>query len=478
MASSRAPVIVWFRRDLRLADNAALSTAAKSGAPLVPLYILDDETPGERRMGAAARWWLHGSLEALVKSLDGHLCLRTGSAADVLAELLDETGASAIHVAQGYDPWDASLERTIAALCDQKGAELHLHQGRLLFRLDAIRSGGGDPYKVFTPFWKACLAQPAPPRPLKAPNLGDFAEAKSETLGDLKLMPTRPDWAGGLRKAWMPGEAAAKRKLADFIDTRLADYADARDHLFGDPTSRLSPHLQLGEISPNQIWHAVRHAADADPAKRRGADKFLAELGWREFSYHLLTHFPLMPDAPLRPEFAAFPWREDDAALHAWQQGQTGYPVVDAAMRQLWQTGWMHGRARMIVASFLVKHLLLPWQAGEAWFWDTLVDADLANNAASWQWVAGCGADAAPYFRVFNPILQGQKFDPDGTYVRTWVPELAKLPATDIHAPWETPEMALAQSGVALGKTYPKPIVDHAAARQRALAAFDTIKRR
>lgn len=478
MANSREPVIVWFRRDLRRSDNAALTAAAKSGAPLLPLYSLDDETPGERRLGSAARWWLHGSLKALSKSLDGQLCLRTGHATNVLASALDETGAQTVHATQGYDPWDASLEQSIATLCAEKGAKLYLHPGQVLFAPETVRTGGGDPYKVFTPFWKACLGQPASHAPLRPPKLGNFVTAKSEPLDDLKLLPTTPDWAGGLRGTWEAGEEAAKKRLADFLDHGLADYADARDNLFGDPTSQLSPHIHFGEISPNQIWHAVRHAADADPGKRRGTEKFLAELGWREFSYHLLSHFPRMPDAPLRPEFANFPWRKDDAALHAWQQGQTGYPVVDAAMRQLWRTGWMHGRARMIVASFLVKHLLLPWQAGEAWFWDTLVDADLANNAASWQWVAGCGADAAPYFRVFNPILQGQKFDPDGDYVGEWVPELRDLPATDIHAPWDTPSLELAQSGVELGKTYPEPIVAHAFARQRALAAFETIKRR
>ncbi len=477
MAKPQAPVIVWFRRDLRLADNAALSAAANTDAPVLPLYILDDETPADFRLGGAARWWLHSSLKALDESLGGHLVLRQGPARKVLESLLDETGASAVHAARGTDPWDAALEESIAALCTEKRAALHLHSGQLLFAPDAIATGGGQPYRVFTPFWKACLAASAPRTPLKAPKLGTFAEAKSESLESLNLLPTKPDWAGGLRAAWDPGETAGRHQLAGFIDDGVAAYANSRDSFEPDATSRLSPHLHFGEISPNQVWHAVRHASDAALAGAHGAQAFLRQIGWREFSHHLLHHFPAMATEPLRPEFADFPWRDDQTALTAWQRGRTGYPIVDAAMRQLWQTGWMPNRTRMIVASFLVKHLLIPWQTGAAWFWDTLVDADLANNAAGWQWVAGCGADAAPYFRVFNPVLQGQKFDAAGDYVRRWVPELASLPGPDIHAPWDAPELLLAQAGVALGDTYPRPIVDHAAARARALRAFEQIKR-
>jgi deoxyribodipyrimidine photo-lyase len=480
MATLQAPVIVWFRRDLRLADHEALTAAAKSGAPVLPVFVLDDETQGDFRIGGATRWWLHGalkSLDASLKTHNGRLYLRQGPAAHVLAELLGQTGAAAIHATRGYDPWDAKLEATIAELCKKKGAELRLYPGQLLYAPDDIVAGSGKPYRVFTPFWKACLAAPAPRPPLKVPKLGPFAEAESKALDDLKLLPTKPDWAGGLRATWEPGEDAARRRLSHFIDAKLADYADDRSKLDGDPTSRLSPHLHFGEISPNQVWHAVRHAAEGRRGKiRTGAEAFLRELGWREFSYHLLTRFSDMPTTPLRPEFARFHWRSDKNALQAWQRGETGYPIVDAAMRQLWQTGWMPNRARMIVASFLVKHLLLPWQDGAAWFWDTLVDADLANNSSSWQWVAGCGTDAAPYFRVFNPVLQGQKFDPNGDYVRAFVPELAKLPAPDIHAPWDAPDLLLTQSGVELGRSYPKPIVEHAAARTRALEAFDAIR--
>jgi deoxyribodipyrimidine photo-lyase len=480
MAKRQAPVIVWFRRDLRLADHAALTAAAKSSAPFLPLYILDDETPDAFRMGGASRWWLHFSLAALDRSLAKHggaLVLRQGPAPEVLAALLEETGATSIHATRGYDPCDAKLETTIEALCKERRAELHLHPGQLLFAPDDIVAGSGKPYRVFTPFWKACLAAPAPCAPLKTPKFGNFAAAKSERLDYLELLPTKPDWAGALRATWEPGEDSARRRLSDFIDEKLANYADDRSMLDDDTTSRLSPYLHFGEISPNQVWHAVRHASEGTRGKiRKGADAFLSELGWREFSYHLLNRFPNMPTEPLRPEFARFPWRSDQEALRAWQRGETGYPIVDAAMRQLWRTGWMPNRARMIVASFLVKHLLLPWQDGAAWFWDTLVDADLANNSASWQWVAGCGTDATPYFRVFNPILQGQKFDPSGDYVRAFVPELTKLPAAYIHTPWDTPDLLLAQSGVALGRTYPRPIVEHARARARALEAFDAIR--
>jgi deoxyribodipyrimidine photo-lyase len=433
-------------------------------------------------MGGAARWWLHGSLAALdhgLAQLGGKLVLRKGTAPEVLAALLDEAGASAIHATRGYEPWERKLEQDVAAVCQSRNAALRLFPGRLLFEPDAIVTGTGTPFRVFTPFWKACLAASPPRAPLPAPNRVRFASVESERLESFELLPSKPDWAGGLRAAWQPGESAAHERLKQFIAQRLARYADDRSNLDGDTSSRLSPHLHFGEISPNQVWHAVSHeAAAARGTKDRGAESFLREIGWREFSYHLLYHFPTMTHEPLRPEFAGFPWRTDERALRAWQRGETGYPVVDAAMRQLWQTGWIPNRARMIVASFLVKHLLLPWQTGAGWFLDTLVDADLANNSASWQWVAGSGTDAAPYFRIFNPVLQGLKFDSSGDYVRTWVPELARLSAADIHAPWQAPPLALAEAGIALGCSYPEPIVEHEIARARALAAFKRVQKR
>ena len=474
------PAIVWFRKDLRLADHEALAAAARSGAPVLPLYIHDDETDDARPEGGASRWWLHESLTALDATLASHggaLVLRRGRTDDVLAALLRETNACALHLTQSFEPFGSRYEDAAAALCRDRDVAFNRHRGRLLFAPEDVVTKDGRPYRVFTPFWKACLARPAPPVPTGVPRFTGFASADSVPLAELELQPSRPDWAGGLRADWTPGEEAAREMLTAFVEERMATYAERRDDLPGHATSRLSPYLHFGEISPVQVWHAVTHAAEAgNGAVRKGAQAFLRELGWRDFSYHLLHSFPALPDTPLRPEFARFPWRQDGAALTAWQRGQTGYPVVDAAMRQLWRTGWMPNRARMVVASFLVKHLLLPRREGEAWFWDTLVDADLANNAASWQWVAGCGADAAPYFRIFNPVLQSRKFDPDGDYVRAWIPELAGLSARDIHAPWEAPPAILAAAGVALGKTYPEPIVDHAAARARALRALESLK--
>jgi deoxyribodipyrimidine photo-lyase len=474
-----APIIVWFRNDLRLFDHPALTAAAEAGAPILPLYILDDATP-ELHMGGASRWWLHGSLASLAedwKQHGGELCLRRGKAAEVIQALLAETGASAVHATRGYEPVEPAREKDVERVCTASGAVFRMFGGRLLFEPEDILTGDGKLYRVFTPFWKACLAAGAPRLPLPAPKLRNFAEAKGDRIESLSLLPTRPDWAGGLRDTWKPGETAAKAQFGEFIERNLASYADDRSLLDLDSTSRLSPRLHFGEISPNQIWHAVTHTTAREGDKDRGAESYLRELGWREFSHHLLHHYPAMPTEPLRPEFAAFPWRDDPAALSAWQRGETGYPIVDAAMRELWHTGFMPNRARMIVASFLVKHLLIPWQRGAAWFLDTLVDADLANNSASWQWVAGCGTDAAPYFRIFNPVLQGAKFDPDAAYVRRWVPELAGLPAPDIRAPWGAPNLMLEQAGVKLGKTYPLPIVNHANARARGLTAFATIRR-
>jgi deoxyribodipyrimidine photo-lyase len=475
----QAPIVVWFRLDLRVSDHPALSAAADTGAPVLPLYILDDETPGRFRVGAASRWWLQGSLDSLGKDLAKHggdLVLRRGAAPKVLDAILAEIGASGIYATRGYEPWEPALEKKIADLCKTRGAEFKLYPGRLLFEPEAIHAGNGKPYRIFTPFYKACLAAPPPRAPLPAPKRLTFASAKSETLVSLKLLPTKPDWAVGLRATWRPGEAAARARLDEFIATGLPNYAEDRNLIDDAATSRLSPYLHFGEISPNQVWHAVSHTMDTRRGVRRGGESFLREVLWREFSYHLLFYFPSMTTKPLRTEFENFPWRDDGKALAAWQRGMTGYPIIDAAMRELWRNGWMPNRARMIVASFLVKHLLIPWQTGAGWFLDTLVDADLANNSASWQWVAGSGTDAAPYFRIFNPVLQGRKFDPNGDYVRTWVPELAKLSSQDIHAPWEVRPLDLAAAGITLGKTYPEPIVGHGEARARALAAFKSLR--
>ncbi|MBE0532552.1 MAG: deoxyribodipyrimidine photo-lyase [Rhodospirillales bacterium] len=476
-----APIIHWFRRDLRLADNPALAAAATGGAPVIPLYVLDDATPGRRAVGGAGRWWLHHSL----RSLDGDLrrqgsalVLRRGRALDAVSRLAEETGARAVHFTRGYAPGDAEAERRLGDTLGAQGVDCRRFAGSLLVEPEAVRSRSGGPFRVFTPFYKACRglrieAPLPPPSRLAAP----MAWPASDRLEGWGLLPSKPNWSGGLRECWKVGEEAAQWRLDAFLDAALARYAANRDRPAAAGTSRLSPHLSFGEIGPRDCWHRVTLAAEAGGGGlTAGAETFLRELAWRDFSHHLLHYRPDLAEAPVRPEFASFPWRDDRPALAAWQRGLTGYPVVDAGMRELWRTGWMHNRVRMIAASFLVKDLLLPWQAGEAWFWDTLVDADPASNAANWQWVAGCGADAAPYFRIFNPTLQGEKFDPEGEYVKRWLPELAGLPAGLVHRPWEAPAAVRAEASVRLGETYPYPLVDHAWARRRALEAMARIR--
>lgn len=474
-----APIIVWFRQDLRLEDNPALSAAAATGAPVLPVFILDEVTPGVFAPGAAARWWLHHSLAALADRLarrGAPLVLRRGPVPAALMALVADSGARAVYWNRACEPCMRTQDRCVGAALAARGITAMSFPADLLFEPDAIRTRAGGPFKVFTRFWAACQAAPEPPPPQPAPArlLAPARLPASERLEDWGLCERGPEGSHRLRAAWQPGESQAKRRLALFLDTRLERYASARNRPDGDGTSRLSPHLHWGEIGPRQIWHAVRARARQDGVEP-GAAAFLRELGWREFAHHLLFHFPDLGQTALDPRFATFPWRDDARALAAWQRGETGYPLVDAGMRQLRQTGWMHNRVRMVVGSFLVKHLLVPWQSGAAWFWDSLVDADLANNALGWQWVAGCGPDAAPYVRVFNPALQGERFDPEGIYVRHWVPELAGLPARFIHRPWTAPAHILAAAGVSLGRTYPHPIVDHAAARARALAAYGTI---
>ena len=469
------PSLYWLRNDLRIADNAALSAAAAQG-PVIFLYVLDDETPGEWRLGGASRWWLHQSLAALTRKLP--LILRRGRADKVIADVLAATGAASLHFTRDYAPWSGGLERRAKEAAEAAGASCHRYGGFLLHEPEAIRNGSGEPYRVYTPFSKACFAagEPKPLRPVPAFTAwrGKLA---GECLEDWELLPSKPDWARGFADLWTPGEDGAAARLRGFIADGLAHYADGRDRPDRDVTSRLSAHLRFGEVSPSQCWHAVRAAETASGGRlAKTAEKFLKEVLWREFSYHLLHHWPSLPTKPFRQEFGRFPWSENPEGLRAWQRGRTGYPIVDAGMRELWATGIMHNRVRMIAASFLIKDLLIPWQEGERWFWDTLVDADIGNNAASWQWVAGCGADAAPYFRIFNPVLQGEKFDPQGAYVRKWVPELARLPNQFIHRPWEAPRLVLSAADVELGRTYPHPVVDHAKARDRALEAFQELK--
>ncbi|MCP5432718.1 MAG: deoxyribodipyrimidine photo-lyase [Alphaproteobacteria bacterium] len=472
--------LVWLRRDLRIADNPALSAAHAAGGPPILLYVLDPEGEGCGAPGAAARWWLHGSLAALASEVarrGGTLLHRRGPAERIVPEIAREAGAACVHWNAVAEPDARRTEERVAGALGRLGIASEIGSADTLYAPGSVLAKAGTPFQVFTAFWRAARASGLPEAPLAAPAClaAPAGLAQGETLDSLALLPRRPDWAAGLRTAWTPGEAPARARLARFLDE--ADrYAAERDRPAAEAGSRLSPHLRFGEISVRTVFHAVHGAMAEGRLAREPAERFLAELGWRDFARHLLTAFPSLGDAPLKSAFAAFPWREDRAGLEAWRRGRTGYPIVDAGMRELWRTGFMHNRVRMIAASFLVKHLLVNWREGAAWFLDTLVDADLASNAINWQWVAGCGTDAAPYFRIFNPVLQGEKLDGEGTYVRRWVPELTRLPARWVHRPFEADPELLAGCGVRLGETYPLPLVEHRAARERALAAFARVK--
>jgi deoxyribodipyrimidine photo-lyase len=470
--------LVWFRQDLRLDDNPALDAAVKTGKPVVPVFIWDPDSEGDWSPGAASRCWLHFALERLEQALHevgSRLVIREGASLRALAQLVDDASADSVFWNRRYEPALIARDTEIKAGLTQRGLRVESSNALLLFEPWTVKTKTSTPYKVFTPFYRACLSQPEPDAPLHAPT-GIKAPAKwptSARLASLQLVP-RIHWDAGIREAWTLEDRADASSVDKFVQHGLADYPEARDRPDVEGTSRVSPSLHSGELSPRRLWHSV-HAATRrlkTGPPRKAAESYLRELIWREFAYHLLFHFPKTVSEPLNPGFAKFEWRKDARGLKAWQKGQTGYPIVDAGMRQLWTTGWMHNRVRMIVGSFLVKDLLLPWQDGAKWFWDTLVDADLANNTLGWQWVAGCGADAAPFFRIFNPVRQGEKFDPEGNYVRQWVPELSKLSNRWIHKPWEAPESALKDAGIKLGSTYPQPLVEHDEARVRALEKF------
>lgn len=472
--------IVWFRQDLRLADNPALHAAAESGGPVIPVYVWAPEEEGDWAPGSASRWWLHHSLRRLDKSLRGlgsRLIVGEGSSLGVLQSLAAEAKAEAVFWNRRCEPDARRRDAETEAVLRREGVAVRTFDTATLLEPGAILNRQGRPFQVFTPFYRACLAAGEPAEPLAAPTRLRRARAwpASLPLEDLALLP-KVNWTRGIEATWTPGEEAALDAVGRFLDGPWVEYARHRDRPDLVGTSRLSPYLRWGEISPRQVWHAVRQRVKRSrrTAAGRCAESYVRQLFWREFAYHLLYHFPATMDKPLRAEFSRFPWRADGKRLGAWQSGRTGYPLVDAGMRELWHTGWMHNRVRMVVGSFLVKHLLLPWQEGARWFWDTLVDADLANNTLGWQWCAGCGADAAPYFRVFNPVLQGAKFDPAGEYVRRWVPELKELPPPAVHRPRQAGGDG---PGGALGEAYPRPIVDGAEGRKLALAAYEQMKR-
>jgi deoxyribodipyrimidine photo-lyase len=474
--------LVWFRQDLRLADNPALCAALAGGGAVVPVYLFAPAEESGWPAGGAARWWLHHSLARLREELRGigsELCLRAcNDSLSALRTLIRECGATRVVWNRRYEPAIVQRDRTIKAALRAAGVEAESYNSALLREPWTVATQSGRPFQVFTPFWRHCKSLGDPPEPLPAP--GSLrpppAWPSTESLESLELEPKIP-WAHGLASAWTPGSGAADARLGRFLTDSLSAYDVERDQPGTPGTSRLSPHLHFGEIGPRQIWHAIRRFAETTGRPHAWRDsKFLAEVGWREFAYHLLYHFPTTPEQPLRAAYARFPWKHDAAAFAAWRRGRTGYPIVDAGMRELWRTGWMHNRVRMIAGSFLVKDLLLPWTQGAQWFWDTLVDADLASNTLGWQWVAGCGADAAPFFRIFNPLSQGMKFDPAGTYVRRWVPELAALPDDWVHQPWAAPPSVLRAAGVSLGTTYPLRLIEHESARRRALDAFALVK--
>ncbi len=476
---SDAPVIFWFRQDLRLADNPALIAAAAQGA-VVPVYILDEEEPGPWRMGGASRWWLHHSLQQLEQQLQGRLLMFSGKSEDILQRLARKIGAEKLFWNRCYEPWHISRDRRIKETLSHAGMVVQSFNASLLWEPWEVLKSDGTPYKVFTPYYrKGCLGRNPPRFPVSPAPALDFYSSPTmvdaSRLETLDLLP-RHDWHKKLGHNWQPGEEGAHQRLNEFIVKGLDGYRQGRDFPALAQTSRLSPHLHFGEISPHQIRQALLSAAATRSVAEEDLHHFFSELAWREFSYYQLYHHPHLPELPLRHEFQRFPWRQDEESLHRWQAGLTGYPLVDAGMRELWQTGFMHNRVRMVVGSFLVKNLLLPWQQGEGWFRDCLVDADLASNSASWQWVAGCGVDAAPYFRIFNPVTQGRKFDPDGDYVRRYVPEIAALPDKYLHAPWAAPEAVLEQANIVLGRDYPLPIVDLKVSRQRALDAYQRMR--
>ena len=468
--------IMWFRQDLRLNDNPAIIEANNSGLKILPVYILDDINSSNWKIGSASRWWLNESLKKLDDSLNHNLCFMSGDSIKCLNNLISTYNVKSVYFNKCYEPWRIQSDEKIINFLSNKDINTFQLNGSLLFEPESTVKEDGTPYKVFTPFYrKGCLQNSPEPRiPLEKPKNIKFLKHVELQLEELELLPKK-NWYKDFKDDWSPGENGAREKLNQFLQLGIHNYKDGRNFPSKKNVSRLSPHLHHGEISPNTVWYEVKEKAETMDSYRDG-DHYLSELGWREFSYNLLYFFPYLPKENLQKKFDNFPWEENNESLIKWQKGETGYPIVDAGMRELWKTGYLHNRVRMIVGSFLVKNLLLHWHHGQEWFWETLVDADLANNSASWQWVSGSGADAAPYFRIFNPVTQGEKFDPNGEYIKHHIPELKNLNGKFLYAPWEAPESVLEAAGIELGKNYPKPIVDLKLSREKALAAFEELK--
>ena len=479
MANTSANTLMWFRQDLRLSDNPALSWALEQGSVL-PIYVLDESAPDKAQLGGASKWWLHHSLHTLNKSLKGKLLVIKGDASTVIRQFAKQYSVSNVVWNRLYEPWQIARDKELKQQMSEQYC-VKSFNGNLLWEPMQVLKKDETPYKVFTPYYrKGCLQRSAPRYPLPSVDeTSAFIQADEqvddgEHITALNLLPEIA-WDSDFYNHWTPGELGAKEGLAEFIEQAACSYKDDRNIPSIKGTSHLSPHLHFGEISPHQAWYAIIDNFD-NAFDNPDLDCFLSELGWREFSHYLLFHFPTIQEENFNPKFDKFPWRKSAKDLSAWQKGKTGIPIVDAGMRELYQTGYMHNRVRMIVGSFLVKNLLLDWREGERWFWDCLLDADMPANSASWQWVAGSGADAAPYFRVFNPVLQGEKFDKEGEYVKRYCPELSKLPNKYIHKPWDAPDNILKACKIALGKDYPEPIVDLKTSRQRALDAFAQTK--
>lgn len=464
---SNRKIIFWFRRDLRLTDNPGFVQAVTEGS-VIPVFILDQEI---EHIGAASQWWLYQSLQQLNQSLDNQLNFYRGDALEILSQLVSHYNIDQIYWSKCYEPNYLKNDKKIIETLGVQNCTVF--DGQLLWNPNNILTKDQSPYKVFTPFYKNGCLNVAPPRkPLPQPKSCTLVKISTIDLQkELNQWNLQNAWSEKLTGYWEPGEKNAHQQFSKFIEKGIKGYAKFRDFPDRLKTSRLSPYLHFGEISPHFIWHEV-NALKGHEISDEDAQKFLSELAWREFSYYLLYHFPTLPEENFQDKFNTFSWKFNQKHLRAWQTGQTGYPIIDAGMRELWETGYMHNRVRMMVASFLVKNLLIHWHHGRDWFWDCLVDADLANNSASWQWVAGSGADAAPYFRIFNPILQSEKFDPNGDYIRQFVPEIKRLPDKYLYKPWEAPKEVLKKANIFLGETYPRPIIDLKYSRNRALEAY------